>query len=446
MNRVSLHSAVFGDSVRQKDYATGLIPDVKAVENQVVNLYPRKLYQSFEGFGAALTEAAGWTLSRMSGAKRREVLEACYGEGGLGYTLGRVSMDSCDFSLGPYCAVRQADAGFADFSLERDAKYVQPLLREVAQAAGKPPKLLMSPWSPPEFMKDTGARNGGGRLKKEWYQPYAEYIARYLLEYKKLGFPVAMLTVQNEPLAAQLWDSCEYSAGEEKDFLKNHLAPALQKNGLGDVELYIWDHNKERLYERVRGILDGETEKMVAGAAYHWYSGDHFEALQMVREDFPSLKLMHSEGCVELARNAGRTGTGAEHARRYAHDMIGDMNHGMNSWIDWNLALDENGGPNHVGNFCDAPIRCDTAADTVCYQPTFYAIAQFSRYIRPGAVRIGLSRCSPDLEATAFKNADGALAAVFLNPGEGREVSLRTEGKTAKLPIPPRSVSTAVIR
>ena len=447
MEQVYLHSTIFQENILQRDYETGLIFDSKKAENHVVNLYPQKQYQTFEGFGAALTESAGYTLSRMSSEKREEILEAYYGKNGIGYTLGRVPMDSCDFSLGNYCAVQSEDAsGFGSFSLKRDAEYLQPLLRDALRISGTPLKLLMSPWSPPAFMKDTGMRNGGGHLKKECYQAYADYIARYLSEYRKLGFPINMLTVQNEPLAVQLWDSCEYTSSEEKNFLKDYLYPTLQKNGLGDVELYIWDHNKERVYERACEILDEETKNMITGVAYHWYSGDHFETLQMVREDFPKLKLMHSEGCVELAHCAGKIEDQSEFAWRYAHDMVGDLNHGMNSWIDWNLVLDENGGPNHVDNFCDSPIRCKTDEDTVLYRPTFYAIAQFSRYIRPGAVRIGCSCYSPALEITAFQNRDDTLTAILLNHGEKKGVNLRVAGKTARVVFPAQSISAVVIK
>lgn len=208
-------------------------------------------------------------------------------------------------------------------------------------------------------------RNGGGHLRKDCYQAYAAYIVKYITEYQKGGIPISCMTVQNEPLAVQTWDSCEYTAEEEKEFLRDYLYPALQQNGLGNIELYIWDHNKERVYERTCDIVDESTKGMVAGVAFHWYSGDHFETLQMVHEDFPELKLMHSEGCVELVHDREYGRDDVRHARMYAHDIIGNLNHGMNSWIDWNIILDEQGGPNHVGNFCNAPVICDTATDTV---------------------------------------------------------------------------------
>lgn len=443
-----MNSTIFEEEgIRTRHYETGLIPDEKRQEGEVINLYPDKTYQTIQGFGAALTESAGYALSRMSSEKRKEVIDAYYGPEGIGYTIGRVHMDSCDFSLGNYCAVeKQDDPEFKDFDLSRDAQYVQPLIFEVSESLGKPVPLLLSPWSPPAFMKDTGMRNGGGHLKKECYQAYADYIAKYISEYRKLGIHIAWMTVQNEPIAVQTWDSCEYTPQEEKEFLRDHLYPTLKEKGLGDVGLYIWDHNKERTYERACDIVDETTKDMIAGVAYHWYSGDHFDTLSMVREDFPQLSLMHSEGCVELARFKGQEGRGPAHAFHYAHDIIGDLNHGMNYWIDWNLVLDETGGPNHVDNFCDAPIICDGSTDSVIRKPMFYAVAHFSQHIKPGAVRIASSVYSPEIEITAAKNPDGSIVLVAMNTtGTTKTVNLRINQKTTRVMLWAKSISTITL-
>ena len=302
MAKVTLHATIFGeDGIKTRDYETALIPDAKNQEMQVINLYPDKTYQKIEGFGAALTESAGYALSRMSEENRKKVVEAYYGKDGIGYTIGRIHMDSCDFSIGNYCAVENPDdPEFRDFSLERDAKYVQPLVKAVSKTLGKPVSLLLSPWSPPAFLKETGVRNGGGHLEKESYPDYANYIAKYITEYEKLGLPISWMTVQNEPLAVQTWDSCEYTAEEEKEFLRDYLYPTLKEKGLDHVKLYIWDHNKERTYERTRDIVDETTKDMIAGVAYHWYSGDHFDTLSMVREDYPEIGLATIYRTVQL--------------------------------------------------------------------------------------------------------------------------------------------------
>ena len=449
MKKATMFTTILdSDGIRQETYETSLIPDSKAQEMDVVNVYPHKKYQSIQGFGAALTESAGYALARMSREKQQKIVESYYGRDGIGYTLGRIHMDSCDFSISNYCAVEDGeDAAFRDFTLERDAKYVQPLIHMAQEALGQPVSLLLSPWSPPAFMKETGVRNGGGHLRRECYQAYADYVVKYITEYEKRGIPISCMTVQNEPLAVQTWDSCEYTAEEEKEFLRDYLYPALKENGLAHVQLYIWDHNKERVYERTCEIMDETTREMVAGVAYHWYSGDHFETLQMVREDFPGLMLMRSEGCVEYARGPEHVQDDLRHARMYAHDLIGDLNHGMNSWLDWNLVLDEQGGPNHVGNYCNAPVMCDTTTDTVEVKPMFHAIGQFSKYIRPGAVRIGSSSFSPRVEVTAAQNPDGSVAVVILHTGQNRKmIHLCTEGMITRVVVPGNSISTVVLQ
>jgi glucosylceramidase len=426
-------------------YETGFVPDVKETEMSVVNLYPQVTYQTWEGFGGALTESSAYTMSKMNPEDYQKIVDAYYGPNGIGYNMGRLHLDSCDFSLDNYCAIEDAeDKSFQSFSMERDEKYVQPLVKSVMAACNENVILLLSPWTPPAFMKDTKVRNGGGRLLKESYEEYANYFCRYIKEYQKRGININCLTIQNEPLAVQTWDSCQYSGEEEKDFLKNYLYPEMQEQGLGHVGIYIWDHNKERVFERAEEILDDETMKMVEGIAFHWYSGDHFETLEMVQKMFPGKKLMHSEGCVEYSRYGA--GNELEHAEKYAHDIIGDMNAGTNSFIDWNIVLDEKGGPNHVFNYCGAPIMCDTKNKTFECKLTYDYIGHFSKYIRPNAKRIGFSKFTDKLEMTAFQNTDGTVVAVLLNrTKENIRASVRIKKEVTRITIAPNSINTLIV-
>lgn len=427
-------------------YETGFIPDVKETEVFVVNLYPQVKYQTWEGFGGALTESAAYTLSKMNPEDYKKIVDAYYGTEGIGYTMGRVHLDSCDFSLSHYCAEEDPnDKDFASFSLERDEKYVQPLVKSVLAACSEKVRILMSPWTPPAFMKDTKMRNGGGRLLKEFYSDYAKYLCHYIKEYEKRGIHVSYLTTQNEPLAVQIWDSCQYSAEEEKDFIKNYLYPELQAQGLEHVAIYIWDHNKERVFERAEDIFDEDILKMVEGIAFHWYTGDHFETIEMTGKMFPGKKFMHSEGCVEYSRYGVENEL--EHAQKYAHDIIGDMNAGTNSFIDWNIVLDEKGGPNHAFNYCEAPIMCNTESKNYICKLTYDYIGHFSKYIRPNAVRIGWSKFTDKLEMTAFENEDGSVVAVFLNKTEDNiAINLRMKKQITKLVVAASSINTVVIK
>lgn len=381
--------------------------------------------QMFRGFGGAFTEAAGWAWLTLSEKRQAELLEAYFGESGLRYALGRVHLNSCDFSLSNYACVESREEYEAGrFSVERDSVYLLPFIQAAGRTAGRPIELLLSPWSPPAFMKDNGDMNRGGKLLPEYRVLWAECLARYALEYRRAGCCVRMLSVQNEPAASQKWDSCLYTGEEEGRFAAEFLRPALDKAGLSDVGLLLWDHNKERLFFRARESMAAAGDgSAVAGFAFHWYAGDHFSALPLVRRAWPEKELWFTEGCVEYSRC--RRESGADRARRYAHDIIGNLANGANASIDWNLLLDEKGGPNHAGNYCEAPVMLD--GGSLRRNPSYYAIGHFSRYIRPGAVRLCHSVYDSRLECVAFRNPDGSRAAVVLNRSGGKKAVWLTE-------------------
>ncbi len=215
-------------------------------------------------------------------------------------------------------------------------------------------------------MKSNKDRNNGGKLLKEYYSTWANYLTKFIKEYAKENIHIWGLTIQNEPMAKQIWDSCEFTSEEEKDFLVNHLYPALEKEKLDYIKIFIWDHNKELIYERASSILsDPLAYKYTHGVAYHWYSGDHFENLRLFNEKYPEKMLINTEACQEggIATNDWRV------AKRYAHNIIGDLNNFANGWMDWNILLDEKGGPNHSKNYCDAPIIANIQKNSVRYCP-----------------------------------------------------------------------------
>ncbi len=420
-------------------------PDDGQQELAILNLYPGETFQTMLGFGGAFTEAAGWTLAQMRSDVQGQMLDAYFGPGGLGYTLGRTHIDSCDFALGNYSAVTDpSDERLDTLTLEWDERYILPLCR-AAQVRTPGLRMMLSPWSPPAFMKSSGQKNGGGKLMPMYRARWAEYLCRYVEEYQKRGIPIFALSVQNEPNAVQTWDSCVYSAEEERDFIKEYLAPALARHGLGCLDLTVWDHNKERLFDRVDTICTDEAINVTVGAAgFHWYSGDHFEALSLLARKYPEKKLVFTEGCIEYSRFA--QDSALQNAQRYAHEMIGNLNAGMHAFLDWNLYLDAQGGPNHAGNYCDAPIMADVVEGTFRTNLSYDYIGHFSRYLKPGAVRIGATRFTDRVELTAFRNLDGSLAAVALNrTGEPIDAFLRLQGKLYPLTLAPDSISTLLL-
>ncbi|MDF2945047.1 MAG: glucosylceramidase [Herbinix sp.] len=420
------------------------IPD-QGIENNVINLYPEMEYQTFEGFGGALTDSSGYVYSLMNEQQKKQMMDTYFGEDQLNYNAVRIHIDSCDFSLDQYEAMSdQEDLELKSFDLSRTNKYIIPLLTDVKKAAGKVPEILISPWSPPAFMKTNGERSHGGKLKKDYRTMWADYICRYIIEFRKLGFQITKMTLQNEPNAVQTWDSCTYTGEEEKEFLRNYMYPALERNSLTEVEIFIWDHNKERVFERACEVIDEETDKMITGLAFHWYSGDHFEALKLIKERFPNKKLILSETCIEYSKFD--KDDYLANAQKYAHDIIGNINNGMSEFYDWNILLDEKGGPNHVGNYCDAPFLYDTLNHLLIERNTLSYIRHFSHFITPGAKRIAYTKYTDQLEVTALKNPDGKLVIVLLNRSEEKiPVVIRLKGEYFSMEIERQSISTGII-
>ncbi|MDD3206485.1 MAG: glycoside hydrolase family 30 beta sandwich domain-containing protein [Lachnospiraceae bacterium] len=440
-----LHTTTFKNNVKEEiETKLPFLVD-EGKENEVVNLYPEITYQEIQGFGGALTDSAGYVYSLMTEVQKKEMLKTYFGEDGLRYRIARIHIDSCDFSLEHYEAMSdKKDVNMDSFDLGRAAKYIFPLLEDAQKACPTPIEIMLTPWSPPAFMKTNGERNNGGKLKDEFREFWANYICRYIEEFRARGYKVTRLSVQNEPKAKQIWDSCEFTAEEEKSFLRDYLYPTMQKRNLADVELFVWDHNKERLYERARDIIDADTDKMIAGIAFHWYSGDHFDAIRLVKEQFPDKILVLSEACIEYCKY-GKDDYLAN-AQKYAHDMIGNLNNGMQAFYDWNILLDEQGGPNHVGNFCDAPYLYDTKKGELLERNTLAYVKHFSQYLLPGAKQIAHTTYNENVETTAFINPDKSISVILLNrTGTEMNVNVRLQGKIVAIVLPAQAIATGVI-
>lgn len=399
-------------------------------------------FQTLEGFGGAFTEAAAVTWQKLGPASREQVLRDCFDRNtGHGYSLCRVHMNSCDFALGNYAHVETpGDVELKGFSIERDRQALLPFIQAAQQVAGTPIKLLASPWSPPGWMKSNGQMNLGGKLLPQYAGAWAHCFVRFIQAYAAEGVPIWAVSVQNEPAATQCWDSCLYSAEEERDFVRDHLGPALAEAGLGHVKIVVWDHNRDSLVERASVVYaDAAAAKYIWGAGFHWYGEQHFEQVQLVHDAWPDKQLLFTEGCQEGGTHQGSWALG----ERYAHSMINDLNRWTVGWIDWNLLLDDTGGPNHVGNLCSAPILADTASDTLLHQNSFHYIGHFARFVRPGARRVLCAATRQDLESSAFVNPDGSVATVVLNRTEAAIRFALCVGSTrAQAELPPRSIAT----
>lgn len=406
---------------------------------------PEHRFQTLTGIGGALTDASAEVFAQLPKDKQQEVLRAYYDStNGLGYTLARTQIGSCDFSSASYTYVEEGDQALKTFSIAHDEKYRIPLIKQAIAAAGGHLTMFVSPWTPPAWMKDNHDLLEGGHLLPQYRQAWANYYVRFIRAYEKAGIPIWGLTVQNEPMAKQTWESCVYTADEERDFIKGYLGPTLQKEGLGSKRLMAWDHNRDLVYQRASTILgDPEAAKYVWGIGFHWYVHDLFDNVEKVKESFPDKNVMLTEACLYPFKwdSLDYWGFG----EKYGSAMMHDFNNGAVGWTDWNILLDQTGGPNHLQNFCFAPIHADTRDGSLHYMNSYYYIGHFSRFIRPGAKRISATTNRDDLLATAFVNRNGRTVIVVMNTGDiTYPFVLWNKGQGAHATSLPHSIMTLV--
>jgi len=411
---------------------------------------PRKTFQTLIGIGGALTDAAAETFAKLPEARQQELLAAYYDNGkGIGYTLGRTSIHSCDFSSASYTYVDEGDSALKSFSIAHDLQFKIPLIRKAMVASNNQLKLFASPWSPPAFMKDNNDMLHGGKLRPEYADSWARYYTKFIKSYRDAGVPVWAITIQNEPMATQTWESCIYQPQEERDFLKYHLGPVMTREGLSDVNIMVWDHNRDLMVQRAQAIFDDpDAAKYAWGIAYHWYEdwsggAQMYGNVALVNRLYPDKHILFTEGTPASfdPKGYGRWDLG----EAYGRSMINDFNSGAEGWTDWNILLDEHGGPNHVGNFCFAPIHADTRTGQLIYTNSYYYIGHFSKFIRPGAKRILVSPSRSMLLATGFVNPDGTVAVVVMNPtAQGGQYYITVGSAAVEVNARPRSIQTVV--
>lgn len=420
-------------------------------ERQIcVFVNPVKTFQTFLGIGGAITDASAEVFAKLSTEKQQELLDAYYSQDkGIGYSLMRTNIHSCDFSSASYTYIAEGDKTLKTFNIDHDRKFRIPMIKKAITIAGGKITLFASPWSPPAFMKSNKDMLKGGSLLPEYFQSWATYYTKFVKAYEKEGIPIWGISIENEPMAVQTWESCVYTAEAERDFLKNFLGPVMKKEGLGDKKIIVWDHNRDLMNQRADVIFsDPEASKYAWGIGFHWYEtwakGDPmFENVGKVNESYPSKKLLFTEGCIEKfdATKYQFWGNG----ERYGTSMIHDFNNGTVGWTDWNILLDETGGPNHVGNFCFAPVHSITSTSELIYTPSYYYIGHFSKFIRPNAKRVSTVVSRSTLLSTSFINANGKMVTVVMNKSSEKvNYNLCIGTQATEVTILPNAIQTLI--
>ena len=412
-------------------------------EGFVVNVYSGLEKSEILGFGGAFTEAAAYNYYLADESEKKLLLKKYFSKDeGIGYNFCRLHIGSCDFALDQYSLSYKED--LSDFSIERDKKYIIPFVKDALSYTGGNIFLFASPWSPPAFMKDNNSLIKGGKLIKEFYPVYADYFVKFLKAYKDEGITVSALTVQNEPKAIQTWESCQWTGEEEAEFAIKYLRPALDKNGFAEVKIILWDHNKERLFDRTCESLSVKGAKdAVWGMGFHWYSGNHFDTIDLVKKVFPDKMIFETELCHGDSHDL----TDEERAEEYAIEYCDDINHGVNGICDWNLILDtKEGGPFHCRNTggCYAPVYYDNETGKFKEDATFGVVGVFSKYIDKGDISLETTSYSQKIHTAAIKKKDGRIFVFIVNTkDEESKIVVRIDGgkKTAVFTLPAKSVS-----
>jgi len=462
-----------GDKLTEKGYqrfSGETDPDLP-----VIQIQPDRVFQKIVGFGGSFTESSAYVLNQLSKEKRQEVIHAYFGSEGAAYSLTRTHINSCDFSLGNYAyATVPGDKELDHFSIQEDCNDLIPLIKEAMEISEDGFKIIASPWTAPPWMKDNNEWNGGS-LKPEYYATWALYFSKYIKAYETEGIPIWGITVENEPLGnGAQWESMIYSPAQMANFVKNYLGPQFLKDNI-QAKILIYDQNRDKLKEWAEHILsDTLARQYVWGTAVHWYSSTfswYPEVLNDIHEQFPEKHLLHTEGCIDSEVPVWRndewywskkaTDWGYDWAPeedkimhpmykpvfRYARDIIGGLNSWLVGWVDWNIILDDKGGPNHANNWCIAPVIAKPETDEVYFTPLYYVMSHFSKYIRPGAFRIGVESAIQNLMITACMNPDKSIALEVFNPTEKFiQYRIQLYKKSVQLVIPGNALQTVIIQ
>ncbi|MFN7043730.1 MAG: glycoside hydrolase family 30 protein [Flavobacterium sp.] len=441
----------------------------------VINLNPEEKFQTITGFGGSFTEASAHLLNKLSKENRKKILDAYFSENGANYSLTRTTIASCDFSLKNYTYAKvENDLALEHFTIEDDKDDIIPMILEAKAISKEGFNIIASPWSCPPWMKDNKSYVGG-KLLQEYNDTFALYFSKYLEAYKKEGIDIWGVTVINEPHGnGNNWESTLFSPEEMTLFVQNHLGPKLGRDGWNEIKILGYDQNRAGLQEWVDAMYkDEKTSKYFAGTAIHWYESTYEvfpEALQYAHKKAPNKHLIQTEACVDSEIphwqddawywKKEATDWGWDWAsekekylhpkyapvNRYAEDIIGCLNNQVDGWVDWNMVLDRQGGPNWFKNWCIAPVIVDDKNDEVYFTPLYYVMSHFSKFMRPGAVKIGCEINNKDLKVTAVQNLDNSIALVIFNPTEQShsiEINLNNDKKA--ITIAGKALQTVVI-
>jgi len=478
--------------------------------DQFIEVFPEQRRQKLIGIGGSFTESSAWVLAHLEVEQRASLMKAFFSEEGANYSLARTTIGSTDFCVkGKYSYVTdEQDVKLDSFSIDvdkdgfspdefpdvKDSEYdLLPMIKEALDIKKSQSscefKIIASAWTAPPWMK-SNKEWFGGELANEFMQCYADYLGKYIDAYGQEGVEIWGLTPVNEPLGNDSnWESMHFTPQSQRDFIKSSLGPAMKHRS---VKLLMFDHARPVLEDWADTLYsDEDCARYLYGSAVHWYDSTFKvfeEVFERVHEKYPEFAILHTEGCVDNLGNdapegvldpAGYKESGwfnndsfwwtesatdwaysatwpglisEDHPKyapvhRYARDLIVGLNHWLEGWVDWNLVLDQRGGPNHVHNYCGAPVMVDLESGFIYYTPIHYVMTQFSRTIRPGDTVV-YSKVSEGLQSKGVvscstMNDNNLLTVQIHNPGQEQvDCELIVHKRQSKLVLPANSIKT----
>ncbi|KAF2350112.1 Glycosyl hydrolase family 30 TIM-barrel domain [Trinorchestia longiramus] len=431
-------------------------------EGTVVRVEPDNKRQTMLGFGGAFTDSTGINVMAMSAESQESWLKSYFAPEGIRYSLCRVPIAGTDFSTRMYSYDDVAgDVNLDNFALaEEDYSYKLPLLRRALELVSGTSTLNIfgSPWAPPGWMKENGVANGQGGLLPEMWGPYSNYLVKFISSYRDEGVPIWGITTQNEPMTGFMdwpWNTCAWTAEDQRDWIKTNLGPTMVDAGYDDVKIMVLDHNREYLPDYPATILaDPDTYNYVDGTAVHWYSDttDYPDKLDSIHDMYPDKFILYTESCEGFTPDGdGNIVLGSwGSAQNYVVNILDDVNHYSTGWVDWNMALDQKGGPTWVSNFVNSPTIVNAAEDTFYKQPMFYAMGHFSRFVLPGDVAVNsfIDGGDGSIRAAAFLHGDNNIVVVLLSMADNAQtVTIQPHTGTdlyANVLVPAKSLHTVL--
>jgi len=433
---------------------------------------PGLKYQTIIGFGGAFTESSAYVLSQINATQQQKVFDMYFSSQGHKYTMGRTHIGSCDFSMEFYDYnnvsgdVSMQHFNLTSYDMERVIPFIKRAQDMIQTELNETLKLLITPWSPPGWMKTNGQvtclipLGDYCVLQEKFRDAMSLYLSKYIGALKGYGIPTWALTPQNEPESGKpTVETSMQTAAEEQAWISTSLGPRIKQDH-PEVLLLAYDHNKDHVFNWAQTILgDPGSAPFTDGVAFHWYTGDQFENVEACTKAFPNKLFVASEATEERENSPdGYRNPTWEKGEHYAHDIIGDFNVGTHAWIDWNLVLDIRSGPSHAdptGEYCEGLIPCgsnsmviiDTQTGEILPQAFYWYMGHLSRYVTPNSVRIGnvpsTAAASSGLDVFTALTPSGTTVVVVLNRnGTAAQVSFQVDDIGFNTTVPAHGIQT----